>query len=130
MTWACRMTDMSRVEIPNSCVHGGFTYLALGTSSSHYAGVPLPYPLPPSLTRGALCWIQSSPEVLIQNGIWPGPVGSDVRVWIPNDVSLISARVYAQWYVDYWTQLNASCNFVIDRPYIVTSDVAELTLGL
>jgi hypothetical protein len=126
--WSAQILGMRAVrETGFGCEHGGLAYLVLGTSNTQWHGVGLPALLPLSMTDGYPCLAQVSVDAVLQGGI--GRAGGIYTGTIPNDVSLLGGRVYAQWYVNYWTLWAISCPIYF-TPHWVTSDAVELTIGV
>lgn len=126
--WGAQILGMRAVrETGFGCEHGGLAYLVLGTSRSQWHGVGLPALLPLSMTDGFACLAQVSVDAVLQGSI--SRSGGDYVGTIPNDVSLLGGRVYAQWYVNYWTLWAISCPIYF-TPHWVTSDAVELTIGV
>ena len=106
------------------CEFRGRGFLFLGASNQSWRGVPLPFLLPFELTASFPCRVWAGPDALA--GPTLGGLPPIAFPYIPNDPSLLGARVYAQWWIESFLQ---GCD-----PYRwyawVTSDAAELVIGL
>ncbi len=117
------------VTIIHGSARSALPFLVLGTSNTRYAGFKLPLRLPNVVTGNPFttCNLLVSMDAVTPLGRQPnGTSFSDnIAFKIPNDIQILGATVYAQWYTRFEARLGTLPPVIT----YATSNAAKVVVG-
>ena len=117
------------ITIIHGSMQSALPFLVLGTSNTGERGLKLPYKLPNVVTGNPFitCNLLVSMDAITPLGRQPNSTSfsDNISFKIPNDIQILGATVYAQWYTRFESKLGSLPPLVT----YATSNAAKVVVG-